>query len=211
MGILRDFRNMKETAAEHGGMPNLRDSRRDIHAIFDDRGEREILKDEIAAKGIVRGFTMPIPGDPFAMQIPIEVHPPDGGAPYTIDYVFPTVRMQTAITAGMEVPIKISREDPQKIAVQWEAQKAQVAAAGGEMAAVNQAFQSTYGGATNAAYEQAMKNLRDGTAAAGIPMPPTAGAADVHSRLEQLDKLKASGLIDQAQYDTKKQKILDEI
>jgi putative oligomerization/nucleic acid binding protein len=207
MGFLRDMKNIRETTAEHGGMPSMKDVRRDISSTFDDRGEREILQTGIAAKGVVRGFTTPVPGDRFAMQIPIEVHPPDG-LPYTIDYVFPTVRMQAAITAGMEIPIKIDRENPQRIAVQWDAQKASIAAAGGSQAAVLDGLATTYGGAANAAMEQAMKNLRDGT---GGNMPPTTGAMDLQSRIERLDQLKSSGLIDEAQYATKKQKLLDEL
>jgi hypothetical protein len=207
MGIFRDMKNIRETTAEHGGMPSMKDVRRDISATFDDRGEREILKSGIAAKGIVRGFTSPVPGDRFAMQIPIEVHPPDG-APYTIDYVFPTVRMQAAIVAGMEVPLKIDRENPQRIAVQWDAQKASIAAAGGSFAAVQDGLAQTYGGSANAAMEQAMKNLRDGTSG---NLPPMTGAQDIQSRLERLDSLKESGLIDATQYEAKKQKLLDEL
>ena len=53
-----------------------------------------------------------------------------------------------------------------------------------------------------------MKNLRDGTAGA---TPPMSFAPDVQSRLEKLEQLKESGLIDTAQYETKKQKLLDEL
>ncbi|GEM_PF-4210628 len=207
MGLFKDLKNIRDTTAEHGGMPSMKDVRRDIHATFDDRGEREILQTGISAKGVVRGFTTPVPGDRFAMQIPIEVHPPEG-LPYTIDYVFPTVRMQAAITAGMEIPIKISRDDPQRIAVQWDVQKAEIAAAGGSYAAVQEGMAKTYGGAANAAMEQAMKNLRDGT---GGNVPPTTFAADSQSRLERLEDLKKSGLIDETQYQAKKQQILDQL
>jgi hypothetical protein len=107
VGIFKTFKDMKETAAEHGGVLKMRDAYKDMSKTFDDRGEREILNTGITAMGIARGFTTPVPGDRFAMSIPIEVHPPNG-TPYTIDYVFPTVRMQAAINAGMEIPIKIS-------------------------------------------------------------------------------------------------------
>jgi transposase-like protein len=207
VGIFKTFKNMKETAAEHGGMPNLRDSYTDISKTFDDRGEREILKTGITAMGIVRGFTTTVPGDRFAMSVPIEVHPPEG-ATYTIDYVFPTVRMQAAISAGMEIPIKISRDDPTKIAVQWDAQKAQIAAAGGSTPAVMEALAKTYGPATQAAMDQTMSNLRQGT---GANPPPMTSQADPQSRIEKLEQLKNAGLIDDATYEAKKQKIIDEI
>jgi hypothetical protein len=56
--------------------------------------------------------------------------------------------------------------------------------------------------------EQAMKNLRDGTSG---NLPPMTGAQDIQSRLERLDSLKESGLIDATQYEAKKQKLLDEL
>ena len=207
MGIFKTFKDMKATTAEHGGMPNLRDSYTDISKVFDDRGEREILKSGITAMGIVRGFTTPVPGDRFATSIPIEVHPPEG-VPYTVDYVFPTVRMQAPISAGMEIPIKISKDDPTKIAVQWDAQKAQIAAAGGSTPAVLDGISKTYGAATQAAMDQAMKNLREG---AGGNTPPMTSQPDAQSRIEKLEQLKSAGLIDDATYEAKKQKIIDEI
>jgi hypothetical protein len=92
--------------------------------------------------------------------------------------------------------------------VQWDAQKASIAAAGGSFAAVQDGLAQTYGGSANAAMEQAMKNLRDGTSG---NLPPMTGAQDIQSRLERLDSLKESGLIDATQYEAKKQKLLDEL
>jgi hypothetical protein len=205
--VVQTERNLKEAAAEHGGVPTIGDTYRDIRGAFDDRGERAILQTGVAAKAIVRGFPQQIPGDRFAMQIPLEIHPPQG-QPYTIDYVFPTVRMQAALSPGMEVPVKVDPDNPQDVAVQWDAQKAAIAAAGGSTAAVMDGLSQTYGGAANAAMEQAMKNLRDGTQGA---LPPTTFAPDLQSRIEQLDRLKAGGLIDEAQYKAKKQKLIDQL
>lgn len=198
------FKNIKEAGAERGGMPSIGESFRTMGKVFDDRGEREILQNGIAAKAIVRGFTEVVPGDRFAMQIPLEVHPPNG-APYPVNYIFPTARMQAAIVAGMEVPVKIDPNDPQKIAVQWDAQKASIAAAGGSTAAVKAGLANTYGSAANQAMEQAMANHNSGAAAAAaVPDDPQA-------RIEKLEQLKASGLIDEQQYQAKKQKIIDEM
>jgi len=166
-----------------------------------------VLKSGVVAMAIVRGFPQQVPGDRFAMTIPLEVHPPEG-SPYTIDYVFPTVRMRAALVAGMEVPVKIHPDDPQRIAVQWDAQKASIAAAGGSTAASMDALAKTYGSAANDAMAQAMKNLRDGTQG---NVPPTTSAPDVQSRIAQLDDLKQAGLIDEQQYQAKKQKLLDQL
>jgi hypothetical protein len=89
--------------------------------------------------------------------------------------------MQAPIAAGMEIPIKIDPNDPQRIA-------------------------KTYGGAANQAMAQAMENLKSGT---GGPTAPVAD--DTQTRLEKLEQLRSSGLIDEQKYQEKKQKIIDEL
>lgn len=127
---LFDLDALNQAVAERGGAPSAAEARRVIRNAFDDRGERSILRSGLAATGIVRGFPTPVPGDRFAMQIPLEIHPPHGG-PYTIDYVYPAVRMQSALAAGMEVLIKLDPSDPRRVAVDWKAQTAVVASCGG--------------------------------------------------------------------------------
>ena len=202
MGFFKDMKNIRETAAERGGMPSFGDAERDVSKLFDDRGEREILETGVVAKAVVKGTAKPVQGDRFALQIPLEVHPPSG-EPYPIDYVFPVVRMQSPLIFGMEVPIKISTKDPQHVAVQWDAQKAEIAAAGGGLAAAEAGFASSYDGTAKAAMAQAMKFQAGG----GVPSPPV--DADPKSRLEKLEQLKTAGLIDEAEFESKKKQILD--
>lgn len=60
----------------------------------------------------------------------------------------------------------------------------------------------------NTAMAETLKARREGTHTA----PPPAGfAPDVSSRLEQLDRLKKAGLIDEQQYETKKQRLIDQL
>jgi hypothetical protein len=191
-GLFKDMKNIRESAAEHGGMPNRKDSFAKIHAVFDDHGEREILANGISAKAIVTGIPSAVPDQYATMQIPVEVHPPSG-SPYPLNYVFPAARMQAALVIGMEVPVKISPDDPNRIAVQWDAQMASIAASGGTMAAV----------------KDAMANARE----TGLIQTPTipGTVADPAARIKSLDDLLASGAIDQATYATKKQQIIDGI
>ena len=153
MGLFKGMKDLKDLSDHHGGMPSIKDSFKDIGKMADDRGEKEVLKDGVPAKAVAKGFAEPVPGDRFAMQIPLEIHPPDGGEPYQINYLFPTTRMKAAITVGMEIPVKVLPDDPQRVAVQWDAQQASIAAAGGDMAAVTQGMQATYGNAANDAYK----------------------------------------------------------
>jgi hypothetical protein len=128
MGLFKGMKDLKDLSQHHGGMPSVRDSFKDIGKLADDRGEKEVLKDGVAAKAVVKGFAEPVPGEKFAMHIPLEIHPPNG-EPYQIDYVFPTARMKAAITVGMEIPVKVLPDQPERVAVQWDAQQASIAAA----------------------------------------------------------------------------------
>ena len=207
MGFFKSMKDIKELGAEHGGMPSMREAFSDIAAVSDDHGEREILKNGTPAMAKVTGFTSKYPGDQFSMQVPLEVHPPSG-EPYEVIYVFPAPRMQAPLMAGMEVPIKISPDDPKRIAVQWEAQKAAIAAAGGTMAAVQSALNEASGGRLGNAIPAdgviRMPELPDVNALAAATQTP-------QERLAKLQELKQAGLIDEAEYAAKRQQIIDAI
>jgi hypothetical protein len=203
MGFFKDMRDLKKLGDHHGGMPSMKQAFGDIRALADDRGEGEILEKGKPAKAIVKGFPMPVPNDKFAMQVPMEVHPPDG-APYQANYVYPTARQKAAMTVGMEVPVKIHPDDPQAIAVQWDAQQANIAAAGGDMNAVMQGMQSTYGGAADAAFRQAQAGGAPGAA-------PAAGGGDATERLKKLGEMREQGLISDDEYEAKKAEILKDL
>ena len=209
MGMFKSIRDAKALGDYHGGRPSMRDAFKDISAMADDRGEGEILKNGTPTKAVVQGFTTPVPGDRFAMQIPLDVYPPEGGAPYRIDYVFPTTRMKAALSVGMEIPVKVDPGDPTRIAVQWDAQKAAIAAAGGDYAAVAAGLASTYGGVADAAMRQAMAGggATVGTAAAS-PDPPA--SADPLEKIGQLAKLRDSGAITEEEFAAKKAQLLSQ-
>lgn len=84
-------------------MPSMREGLRDVRAVIDDRGEREILANGTPAKAVAKGMLMPVPGGRVAMQVPVEIHPAQG-APYTINYVFPAPRMQGPMVVGLAGP-----------------------------------------------------------------------------------------------------------
>ena len=195
MGLFKGIRDVQQLGKEHGGMPSIRGAFSDIGKMADDRGEREVLKKGVPAKGVIQGFPEPVPGDRFAMQIPIDVHPPQGEV-YRVQYVYPATRMQAAITAGMEVPIKYLPDEPERIAVQWDAQKANIAAQGGDMAAVMQGFNATYGNVA----DQAMRDAQAKQA-----------AEDPAERMKKLQQMKDAGLIDDAEFEAKRSEIMGSI
>ena len=193
MGFFKAAKDLKDLSQHHGGMPSVRGAFKDISALADDRGEKEVLEKGVPAKAVVKGFAEPVPGDRFAMRIPLEVHPPQG-APYQVDYVFPTARMKAAMTAGMEIPVKILPDQPERVAVQWDAQQASIAAAGGDMAAVMGGLQATYGGVADQAMRQAQAN---------------AAAEDPAAKLTKLAQMRDSGLITAEEFQAKKKEILE--
>lgn len=193
MGFFKSAKNLKDLTQHHGGMPSIRGSFKDLGALVDDRGEKEVLDKGVPGKAIVKGFAEPVPGEKFAMHIPLEIHPPSG-APYMIDHVFPTARMKAAITVGMEIPVKLLPDEPERVAVQWDAQQASIAAAGGDMAAVMSGLNQTYGGVADQAMRQAQAN---------------AAAEDPAKKLEKLTQLRDSGLITAEEFAAKKAEILE--
>jgi hypothetical protein len=203
MGFFKTVKDVKALGDHHGGMPSMRDAYRDISSMADDRGEGEILKKGTPTKAVVQGFATPVPDDRFSMEIPLDVYPPEGGDPYRLSYRFPTTRMKAALSVGMEIPIKVDPGDPTRIAVQWDAQKASIAAAGGDYAAVTQGLAATYGGVA----DQAMRGQAGGSAAAPAAAAPAA-TTDPLEKIGQLAKLRDAGAITDAEFEAKKAELL---
>jgi hypothetical protein len=207
MGVFKDgfkaMKGAKELGDYHGGMPSMSSAFKDVIAVTDDRGQNEILANGIPAKARVLGFALPMPDDRFAMQIQLEIHPPEGD-PYPVNYVFPSARMKAPLSAGMEVPVKISTENPLAVAVQWDALKGSIAASGGDMAAVTQGLANTYQGTADAAGRAYLA----GQAAAAEEQKP---AADPAERIKKAQQLLDAGLISAEEFEAKRQEILGDL
>jgi len=205
MGLFKDMKGAIEGAKQlgdhHGGMPSIGGAFKDIKALSDDRGEGEVLSKGTAAKAIVKSF---------AMQIELEIHPPDG-EPYLITYVYPSARQKAAMSIGMEVPVKYLPEDRARVAVQWDALKGSIAAAGGDMAAVMGGLQSTYSGTADAAMRQAMASPAAQAVPSTMPVGAARPAKDPAERLKTLGGLRDSGAITDEEYEAKKAEIIRQI
>jgi hypothetical protein len=208
MGLFKDakdaLKGAKELGDYHGGTPSVRGAFQDIAAVTDDKGQNEILKNGTPAKAVALGFATPHPTEKFAMQIELEIHP-SGGDPYQVTYVYPSARQKAALSVGMEVPVKISADDPMLVAVQWDALKGSMAASGGEMNAVMQGLQNTYAGTADAAGRAYLAG-RDAGAADAKP-----AADDPTERLRKLTQMKDAGLINDEEFEAKKKEILADL
>jgi hypothetical protein len=202
MGVFKDgfnaIKGAKELGDYHGGMPSIRGSFKDIAALSDDQGQGEILKQGVPTKARVNGFPMQV--DRFSMGVELDVFPPEGGDPYTVQYTFPTARMKTMLSVGMEVPVKVMADDPMAVAVQWDALKGSIAASGGDMAVAMQGIQNTYAGTADAAGRAYLADKEKADAAKT--------ADDPAERLKKLTQLKDAGLVSDEEYETKRQEIL---
>jgi len=205
MGVFKDgfkaIKGAKELGDYHGGMPSIKGSFKDIAALSDDQGQGEILKHGTPTKARVLGFPMQV--DKFSMGVELDVFPPAGGDPYKVQYVFPTARMKTMLSVGMEVPVKVMDDDPNAVAVQWDALKGSIAASGGDMAVAMQGIQNTYAGTADAAGRAYLAEQEAAKA--------KADADDPAERLKKLSQLKDAGLVSDEEFEAKKAEILADL
>lgn len=209
VGIFKDgfnaIKGAKQLGDYHGGTPSMRGSFKDIVALSDDQGQGEILEHGTPTKARVLGF--PVQVDRFSMGVELDVFPPTGGDPYTVQYVFPTARMKTMLSVGMEVPVKVLDDDPNAVAVQWDALKGSIAASGGDMAVAMQGIQNTYAGTADAAGRAYLADK----AAADAEAAREAAADDPAERLKKLSQLKEAGLVTDEEYEAKRAEILADL
>jgi len=209
MGVFKDgfkaIKGAKELGDYHGGMPSTKGAFKDIIALSDDQGQGEILKHGTPTKARVLGF--PVQVDKFSMGVELDVFPPAGGDPYKVQYVFATARMKTMLSVGMEVPVKVMDDDPNAVAVQWDALKGSIAASGGDMAVAMQGIQNTYAGTADAAGRQYMADKAEADAKAAAEV----AANDPTERLKKLSQLKEAGLVSDEEFETKKAEILADL
>ncbi len=219
MGLFKDakdaLKGAKELGDYHGGMPSVKGSFQDIKAVTDDRGQNEILENGTPAKAVALGFAVPSATEKYAMQIELEIHPTEG-EPYKVTYVYPSARQKTALSVGMEVPVKISPNDPMQVAVQWDALKGSIAASGGEMNAVMQGLQNTYAGTADAAGRAylAGREAAQTESGAAPPAAPAAAPADANDpaeRMKKLSQMRDAGLINAVEFESKKKEILADL
>ncbi len=135
----------------------------------------------------------------------LEVHPTNG-APYVAEDKFMAKAMDLMrLNEGCDLQVYIARNDPKRVvcvpsSVTASAQAPVAARAG--LAMANLAEQASRGGSTGA--QQVLEALR----AQGIQATPPIAADDPQAKLEKLKSMLNSGLITQAEFESKKKDIL---
>src|SRR5262249_13969560 len=127
MGMFKDLRNLTKQANElkrNSNTPGMGDMIKQANEQISQlnemqQGTPELIASGEAGKGIVKGMGTPARGASwFNMDIDLEVHV-TFREPYRVtnDYLVPS---WAGVSPGTELPIKVDREDPAKIAIDWD-------------------------------------------------------------------------------------------
>ena len=135
MGMFKDMFNLTKQANElkkSSGAPGMRDMLKQAPGQLKQAGEQlqqiresqaeapAILQNGDPGKGIVRAMGTPARAAQwFNLDIDLEVHV-GGRKPYRVmnEYMVP---QSAQLGLGVELPIKVDRSDPAKIAIDWDA------------------------------------------------------------------------------------------
>ena len=144
-------------------------------------GESGLLATGLAGEGVIVSHGVPARGAQwFNLDIDMEIHVP-GRQAYRInkEYMVPA---SATLGTGVRLPVKVDREDPAKIAIDWNA--APQAPAEGEVRPVGD------------------------SGFAPAPAAPASGGGDSLAELERLAKLRDSGALTDAEFEQQKARIL---
>jgi len=147
-------------------------------------GDRaRILAEGHDGQGVIVGMGTPARGASFYnLDIDLEVHV-GGRPPYRVANMY-MVPASAQLGHGATLPIKVDRDDPAKIAIDWD--RARTAPGRGQ--------------------------LRPAEGAAGFPPPPAfpsgSTATDSVALIERLARLKESGALSDAEFEQQKARIL---
>jgi hypothetical protein len=145
-------------------------------------GNSALLSEGVPGEGVILSHGVPARGAQwFNLDIDMEIHVP-GRAAYQVSnqYMVPAT---ATLGPGVRLPVRVDKEDPAKIAIDWGS--AQQAPAQGEVRPVPGA----------------------GGFAPAQPSPPVGGGDSV-SELERLAKLRDSGALTDAEFEQQKARIL---
>ena len=129
--------------------------------------------------------------DGTIFNLPMTLHVfVEGTTPYEVSDQW-WVKASDAIALEGSIPVRVDREDPEKVAIDWDGLRAQEAREGEARRA-----------------QLAAMGPWSGQAAAPPRDPAAAGGEDIVSRLERLAALHASGALTDAEFTAQKQRVL---
>ena len=191
-------------------------------AVLNPFKERKILKKGIPGQATIQALATPAPGandQPLLMTLHVFV---EGMAPYEVDDQW-VARKPVTLGWGMVIPVKVSPDDPQQVAVDWKALAAQQAAEGEQrreqLAAMGPVGPEGIAAPTGTQTidlrddPEKRQEVLDALAVKGIEVPDrdNRGASDdVLTQLERLAALRDSGALTESEFRAQKRRLLGE-
>ncbi|MGH2963039.1 MAG: hypothetical protein ACRDL3_12730 [Solirubrobacterales bacterium] len=131
-GLTKQAKRVQESQQEKagykpgmGGMMQqmgdmLSDANQQLGQIVEQSGDKErILAEGMAGEAVIVGMGTPVRGaQQYNLDLDLEVHV-GGRAPYRVanQYIVPA---SAQLGQGVRLPVKVDREDPAKIAIDWQ-------------------------------------------------------------------------------------------
>jgi hypothetical protein len=102
-----------------GSIPTPEEATANLDLAMDDSDELDLQRRGTMATATVVALPTPDPADRFKMGMPLDVKPPDDGAAYLVDCVFPAARPVDLLELGTTLPVKVDPDNRRHVAVIW--------------------------------------------------------------------------------------------
>jgi hypothetical protein len=102
-----------------GDIPTPEQATANLDHAMDDSDELDLQRRGTMATATVVALPTPDPADRFKMGMPLDVKPPDDGAAYRVDCVFPAARPVDLLELGTTLPVKVDPDNRRHVAVIW--------------------------------------------------------------------------------------------
>jgi hypothetical protein len=102
-----------------GHIPTPEEATANLDHAMDDSDELDLQRRGTMATATVVALPTADPANRFKMGMPLDVKPPDDGAVYRVDCVFPAARPVDLLEVGTTLPVKVDPDNRQRVAVIW--------------------------------------------------------------------------------------------
>jgi hypothetical protein len=102
-----------------GNIPTPEEATANLDHAMDDSYELDLQRRGTKATATVVALPAPDPANRFKMGMPLDVQPPEGGAAYRVDCVFPAARPVDLLEVGTTLPVKVDPDNRRHVAVIW--------------------------------------------------------------------------------------------
>jgi hypothetical protein len=102
-----------------GDIPTPEQATANLDLAMDDSDELDLQRRGTMATATVVALPTPDPANRFKMGMPLDVKPPDDGAAYRVDCVFPAARPVDLLELGTTLPVKVDPDNRRHVAVIW--------------------------------------------------------------------------------------------